>query len=575
MFRARVETSGVAVQGLLKTVAVSACTGAAILAATAALAQQVPNAGSTLRQLESLPLTLPKTPPPAVEIETPRGLVLKPATALLRFTLKAFRITGATVIAEAELQQLLQDYVEREVGILDLGEAVGRLTRLYFQRGYPLATAHLPAQDIQDGVVQIAIIEGRFGKIEIRNRSEVQEATISSFVEGLPGRVVEEASLERKLLLIYDLPGVLPAQAVLHPGQEIGETDLRLELAPGPAIAAGSLELDNYGNRFTGGSRLSGQLDLFSPLRLGDWLSLRATKGDPGLDYTRIGYQLPLGGDGVQLGAAYSHAEYSLGKDFAALDANGEAGTWSGFVSYPFIRSRRFSSYGRASYERRDFQDRAALNVSDKASELVTLTLSGNHFDAVGAGAASAFSLSYTSGGLRIETPADKAADDASLRTDGSFHKWNLSFARLQNLTEPLSLFVSFYAQKAGKNLDSSEKLILGGANAVRAYPQGEAPGDTGYLLTGELRYTLNFGALPGSFQLAAFIDTGEVKLNEEPFTAGANRRRLSGGGVGLIWGKANDFTMRLSLAHRISNERATAGTDSQSRAWLQAIKYF
>jgi hemolysin activation/secretion protein len=94
-------------------------------------------------------------------------------------------------------------------------------------------------------------------------------------------------------------------------------------------------------------------------------------------------------------------------------------------------------------------------------------------------------------------------------------------------------------------------------------------------VLTGELRYTVNFGALPGSLQLAAFIDTGEVKLNEEPFTAGANRRRLSGGGVGFIWGKAEDFTLRLSLAHRIGNERATAGTDSQSRAWLQAIKYF
>lgn len=279
----------------------------------------------------------------------------------------------------------------------------------------------------------------------------------------------------------------------------------------------------------------------------------------------------------MQVGAAYSHVHYLLGKDFAALGASGEADTGSVFAMYPFVRRRQSSLYGRLGYERKDLQDRisAAATVTDRRSKLVTLALSGDYFDALGGGAASAFSLSYASGDLSIETPAAKAIDGATVRTDGGFHKWNLNYARLQNLTEPLSVFVSFYGQKAGKNLDSSEKLILGGANGVRAYPQGEAPGDTGYLLTGELRYAFHAGVVPGSLQLAGFIDTGHVKLNEEPFTAGANRRRLSGGGVGLIWGKANDFTLRLALAHRIGNAHATAGTDSQTRGWLQAIKYF
>ncbi len=510
-----------------------------------------------------------------MEVETPARPVLKPAPAV-RFTLKAFRITGATVVAESELQQLLQEYIGREVGILDLGEAVGRITRFYFQRGYPLATAYLPVQDIEGGVVEIVMIEGRFGNVQLLNRSRVRDAVVASYLEGLPGRIVEDASLERKLLLVYDLPGVAPAKAVLSPGQAIGETDLRVELEPGRAIA-GAVELDNYGSRFSGANRLSAQLDLFSPAQLGDWWSVRATKGDPGLEYARVGFQLPIGDNGVRFGAAYSRVHYLLGRDFAALGASGEADTGLVFAIYPFVRSRRYSLYGRFGYEHKDLQDRisATTTVTDKSSELFTVALSGDYFDALGAGAASAFSLSYGSGHLKVETPAAKEIDDATARTDGGFHKWNLNYARLQNLAEPLSVFVSFFGQKAGKNLDSSEKLILGGANGVRAYPQGEAPGDTGYLLTGELRYALNAGALPGSLQLAGFIDTGQVKLNEEPFTAGANRRRLSGGGVGLIWGKPNDFTLRLALAHRIGNARATAGTDSQTRGWLQAIKYF
>ena len=109
----------------------------------------------------------------------------------------------------------------------------------------------------------------------------------------------------------------------------------------------------------------------------------------------------------------------------------------------------------------------------------------------------------------------------------------------------------------------------------MRAYPQGEAPGDTGYLLTAELSYAFSAGGMPGTWQLAAFLDTGQITVNEDPFAAAPNRRRLSGGGIGLNWIKANDFTVRIAVAHRIGNELATSGPDDPARAWLQTIKSF
>ncbi|MGH8673521.1 MAG: ShlB/FhaC/HecB family hemolysin secretion/activation protein, partial [Burkholderiales bacterium] len=105
--------------------------------------------------------------------------------------------------------------------------------------------------------------------------------------------------------------------------------------------------------------------------------------------------------------------------------------------------------------------------------------------------------------------------------------------------------------------------------------PQGEAPGDSGYLLSVELRYAFDIAALPGTWQAAGFLDTGEVRTNENPFTAQPNRRRLSGGGLGLEWSQAGAFSLRLAVAQRIGNERATAGSADRTRAWLQAVKYF
>ena len=143
------------------------------------------------------------------------------------------------------------------------------------------------------------------------------------------------------------------------------------------------------------------------------------------------------------------------------------------------------------------------------------------------------------------------------------------------NSTPPVAARKNFWWQKASKNLDSSEKFLLGGATGVRAYPQGEASGDSGYLANAELRYSLNLAAVPGVLQPFVFVDAGGVTLNETPFAAGTNRRNLAAGGIGLSWARANDFQLKLTVATRIGAERVLSDTDERTRGWLQAIKYF
>jgi hemolysin activation/secretion protein len=163
------------------------------------------------------------------------------------------------------------------------------------------------------------------------------------------------------------------------------------------------------------------------------------------------------------------------------------------------------------------------------------------------------------------------------VQTNGHFDKWNVSALRLQSVSERLSVFVSLTGQKAGKNLDSSEKFFLGGAYGVRAYPTGEAAGDNGYLATAELRYTFSIAAVPGVLQPLIFVDTGGVTINENPFAPGVpNTRHLTGGGLGLTWVRASDFQVKLTVATRLGSEHsASSDTDQKTRGWVQAVKYF
>jgi hemolysin activation/secretion protein len=556
----------------MKRAVVRRALGAAMAAcAFAAHAQVRPDAGSVLRDLEKPPPALPQRAPPALQLERPARPALKPAPQV-RFTLSGFRITGNTVLATEDLHALVADLVGKPAGFAEIEEAAARITRYYRSRGYPVARAYLPAQDIRDGVVEIAVLEGRVGQTRLRNDSRLGDAVVARHLDGLRGATIEEHALERQLLLIGDLAGTGRPAAALRPGERVGESDLVVELPEAPAVG-GSVELDNHGSFYTGDFRLSGQLDLASPLRQGDSLGLRVVKHMPGLEMVRVAYALPLGGSGLRLGLSYGDLRYRLGEDFAPLEASGEAKSAGATLSYPFVRARTWNVYGHAGAARRDFQDRveAVGSVTDKRTGTASLSLSGDWLDALFGGGANAWSLGYASGRLEIETPLARLVDDLTVRTHGRFRKTSWNLMRLQRAGEGLSLFLAASGQAADRNLDSSEKFSLGGPAGVRAYPLGEASGDQGWLFSGELRYDVS----PASLQVFSFYDSGKVRFMKTPVAGASNERRLSGSGVGISWLPRAGMSTRLMVAGRAGTDAAVSAPERRPRVWLQVAQRF
>jgi hemolysin activation/secretion protein len=177
-------------------------------------------------------------------------------------------------------------------------------------------------------------------------------------------------------------------------------------------------------------------------------------------------------------------------------------------------------------------------------------------------------------------TPAFLKQDQAPAgrKTHGRFGKYNYEFRRLQKITENTNLLLGLQGQLASKNMMSAEKFSLGGSNGVRAYPTGEALGDTGYVFTGELRYNVpGFKIATGDVTVTGFWDQGWVRLNQDQLaTDFANQRRLSGYGIAASFGKDTDFLVRATAAWRNENERPTSDTSSRiPRVWVQGIKWF
>lgn len=540
---------------------------AASLFTLSTLAATAPDAGQAQQGIDQSPLQLPDRQ--RLEINLPDAPDDPAAEAGPRLQVNGFVLDGNQALSNAELLAQLDDLTGRELTVGQLQGAANRITRLYRERGYPLARAYLPAQEIEGGRVKIAVLEGRFGQVQLNDQAGLRGSALAPLATLQAGDAVQGKPLERSLLLLQDTPGI-EVKSTLRPGTSTGTADLLVDVQSAPLIS-GAVDADNYGNRFVGEYRLGGTLNLNNPLGLGDRLTLRAMGSEEDQRYGRIAYQLPLGPWATQVGVAYSDMDYQLGKDFEDLDAHGNARITSVFALQPLVRSRDFSLYGQLQFDDKRLKDDIDLfeQKSDKHARVTILSLTGNSRDMLLGGGVNSFALAWSQGSLNIDGAAAQRADDLTAGTAGQFHKLNPSLVRLQRLSERFSLYTQLQGQWADGNLDSSEKLYLGGAYGVRAYPQGEASGDQGWLANVELRYALN-----EAWQLSTFVDHGQVRLNKDTWADEDNHRSLSGAGVGARWA-AYGWQISAVAAWRLGNADAESDVARTPRVWAQVVRAF
>jgi len=538
------------------------------------LAQQPPSAGSQIQQIPPAPV--PQKAAPALRIE-PSPAPATEASDAAKIVVNTLRVTGAHVYSEAELVALTDFKPGSELSLGDLRGMALKITERYRSAGYFVAQAYLPAQDIKDGAVTIAVTEGQYGKVVVRNQSRLSDALVQSRLEGIQsGDTIAIAPLERRLLLLSDIPGV-NVTSTLAPGASAGESDLIVDVTPGRSVT-GSIDADNAGNRYTGEYRVGATVNLNNPAGLGDVASLRVLTSGSGLNYARASYQIPVGQ--ATVGAAYSWLGYRLGREFASTGATGTASIASLFGSYPLIRSRNTNLYAGLAFDAKTFQDRSptdlTLPVAHKTAQVLTASLRGDHRDSLGGGGLNTYALAWSTGNVHLREP-ELQARLAPVQSGGHFNKLAFSASRLQSVTDTVSIYAGINGQAASKNLDVSEKMELGGMYGVRAYPEGEAYADQGYVLTLEARWQLpKFSEQQlGQVQLIGFVDTGSATINKNPWTPGVNRRTLSGAGIGLNWSDPNNFMVRVFYAHKLGNEAAISAPDKSGRFWIQAVKYF
>ncbi|QNA90936.1 ShlB/FhaC/HecB family hemolysin secretion/activation protein [Massilia sp. Dwa41.01b] len=537
---------------------------AALLALSAhpALAQQLPDAGRLLQENTRSALQLPRTAP-GVAVESPAQAAQRGG---VKVVLRAVVIEGNSVIATPALLAAPGDVDGKEFDFAGLDALAARITAHYQAAGYPFARAVLPQQDVSGGTLRIRVIEGRYGKIAATGTPQLVQGA-QPFLDHLTtGAPIESGQLERVTLILDDQPGIKTTPSI-RPGQAYGSGDLMVGVAREQPYS-GEVALDNHGNRYTGKYRVRVGLELNSPFTFGDQIAVQGLVTDEKMWFGSLAYSLPLGSSGLRGRAGVTHSYYTLAGDFSALDATGTADIASAGLSYPIVRSQRrnLSLSGQVEHKRLNDRQGALDTQADKSSKLASMALNFDARDEFIRTGITFGALRWSLGDLKLDDSL-AAGDRISAHSAGAFRKVNLDLARIQALSEHIDLYGRLSRQWASKNLDSSEKFGLGGAQGVRAYPSGEGFGDAGSIMQVELRYTAQ------DFAPFVFHDAGKVTVNRKPWTGDSNKRSLSGSGIGLRYHHGQWYA-NLVAAWRGRGGVAQSDAEAKSPMVLVDVQY-
>jgi hemolysin activation/secretion protein len=541
-----------------------------LLGASGALAAEptAPDAGSLERDITRTFSTQPSAP----KLKLPLPMKKKDGNLSVQVDHFNFVLESKDLMPDDDFAHLFDDMENRPLTLHDLQEVTRRIDAYYRKRGI-LARTYLPAQEIKDGTVHFIIIHSHLGTLSVEKQGRRADAELVRKMVGrdlASGKPITYPDLERGLLLANDLPGVV-ATGLLEPGQQTGETQMRLIVDDGPLID-GEVFVNNEGPRTTGTIQAGAGLN-FNPGN-GSRIGLHVL-GSQGLRFAGLDYALPLGADGLRLDLRASALTYELGEEYEELDARGAAETIGAGLRYPLIRSGKANLKLSGNAEYRCYQDER-LDMDSRRREVKTLSLGlcGDRTDPSGAGWTQAC-LKLAGGRLDLDTDS-MAADQAGPGTDGTYYKATGQAARLQRLGLGLSLSGRLSGQWASKNLDSSEKFALGGPYGVRAYPLNDAAGDSGLLAT--LEFSRELGA---NLTAAIFYDYGRTWRDQDPWedTSLPNQYDLSGAGIGLSYHYSTTLFLRLSIAQPLEDNPGVSDPDKDqdgsshgTRAWFTGV---
>lgn len=489
--------------------------------------------------------------------------------------IQRIEIRNGPHLRDAIRAEITRRFAGHCLGVSEVTEILGLVTKDYIEQGFITTRAYLPAQDLRQGTLLIDVVEGRIEQFRIEDGGK-GSVPISGAFPGLQGQVLNLRDLEQGIDQLNRMQSN-NAKLAVEPGAAPGGSTVVIRNEASRPVHL-LLSADNQGQDGTGTNQGSATLTLDNLAGLGELLSFTHRESLPlsnRAHHTRsqgMDLSVPHGYDTWSLG--YIHSDYTnlltlpSGTQLPA-EGNNQIGSlgWNR-VAYRDEANRLSVGASVTTKDARNFFAGQFLSVSSRRLTLLDLKTSWSRV-LQGGGLLQA-GLNYTRGLSELG-----ALRDPQLLPDDQPHAQFGKFTLDTSLRLPFeatgrrwSWDSQLTAQKAEDTLYGSEKILIGSLYSVRGFYNNSLSGDDGWYWRNSLstteQFTLGGDALSARFYAA--VDVGWVR-NFNPDLPGG---QLTGAAAG-VQASWRNWTLDVFRTTPLSHPNTLARDPSQTWVRLSA----
>lgn len=293
--------------------------------------------------------------------------------------------TPAEHVGPLEVQKfvfLVRDQMRRRGVTVGMIESVAlEITNFYRERGFILAKAFIPKQQVRDGIVAITLLLGELGEVKVEDNKRVSENLIKQPFKRDINQPITNNRIDESLYLVNDIPGVR-AQGFFSPGTQVGDTLLTTKILE-EKWATFNVRVDNHGSENTSENRAYADVYVHNPLGIGDeiHLSILNSFSPDNSTFGSLRYNSFIFSPRVRGSLGYSTNDFVSRNLQGSSDSffSGESTVTDARLSYHFKRGRIRNFSMDLSYS--DIDTSLDTSVGSATRELVEKVSLGFNFD--------------------------------------------------------------------------------------------------------------------------------------------------------------------------------------------------
>jgi hemolysin activation/secretion protein len=436
------------------------------------------------------------------------------AGAELSFALQQVIWNPSEILTKDQIQAVTASYIGKQVTLKDLREMADKITNIYRDKGYMTCGAVLPPQRIHDGVVEIRLIEGKTGTVNLTGNRYTKTGYIMNRINLKPGEIANTEKLNRDLRWFQGTNDV-QLRVVMKPGAEEGTTDYDI-MAFEPQNQSVTLYTDNDGYESSGRWRAGIFYNMKSVSGHRD--SLRAHFiGSRGTKAWSLGYSVPISRKGMRLELDYSGNRTKVVKgELEPLGVEGKSNSFSVTWRAPFHVTEKSRHEAGLQYVHQKSETDLGHGQVQWVDDRIQRVIPYVSFTHYGKDSVLYHKHSFVWARRR---DIDGESDTGKLYRLSSF--WQKRNTNGQFWQARLDAQLG-----SGDNLAASDRFFIGGVNSVRGYEEGFIGGSRGISMGLEYHIPVD---KEKRFFVYPFFDWGTVSGYAAP-----EHNKLMSAGIGI-----------------------------------------